>query len=86
MAEITALTVVIMPLARQILLFLRNRPVVQHNTDMVKPVIIVTRAKGTISCENFAIIDSTSPYIERIAAMTLKIITTIGTIFFITIL
>ncbi len=86
MAEMTALTVAIMPLVRQILLFLRVRPVVQHNTDIVKPVNIVTRAKGTISCENFVIIDSTSPYIERIAAMTLKIITAIGTTFFITIL
>ncbi len=86
MADITALTVVIMPLVRHILLLLRSRPVVQHNTDMVKPVNIVTKAKGAISCENFVIIDNTSPYIERITAMTLKIITAIGTIFFITIL
>lgn len=83
MTAITVLTAVIIPLDRQILLFLRSRLIVQHNTDRAKPITIATKAKGTISSVNFAISAKTSPYIERMTAMTLKIIIAIGIIFFI---
>lgn len=86
MAAITVLIAVMSPLATQNLLFLKDRPIEQHSTDIVNASTIATIANGAIKSETLVSIAKTSPYIERAAAMTLKNVTTTGTNFFITIL
>lgn len=55
------LIAVMIPLATQNLLFLKDKPVEQQSTDITKESTITTNAKGAIKPETLVSIAKTSP-------------------------